>query len=36
MTICHGCGKKTVYLLVLEGKFPPEDKLLGLGRVKIR
>lgn len=21
--------------MVLEGKFPPEDKLLGLGRVKI-
>ena len=21
MTICHGCGKKTAYLLVLEGNF---------------
>lgn len=35
MTICHGCGKKQYIYWFQKENFPPEDKLLGLGRVKI-
>lgn len=35
MTICHGCGKKQYIYWFQKENFPHEDKLLGLGRVKI-